>query len=483
MASTAEMSKYGAIESSSLDVKETQISNDGKLQSNVQIYGLVALLCAASISEGYDLGVVNGAIVQIQEHFEFESHQVGYIVAVAPFCAFFGALLHGSLADHFGRRVGLVSAVVFLFVGPLVMASATSLSTLLIGRMLCGLGIGGGMLVVTIYVAELTPSSQRGRLVACQEVALNFGMVCGFLMSWILLGIPDDWRWMLMVGSILPLPLIVVLIAVYASGGADDAFLPETPRWLAQQGRFESAYQVLEKYHGSHEASIQITELRAESEQKEEFISWGAILCAWSNAPLMRMLLTGILVASGEMICGGTSIAYYSSAIMKDDLGKTAAYFVTVIIGLVRLSGVIIATLAIDHVGRRTLLLASASVMLVACMWVGVTAHFHSTVVWMLPVGLCLMMLGFVMGLGTVSLVYISEIFPTRVRQKGMVLCMFWCRLGGASCAMAYPILIDRYGISVTFFLQAGVNFVLLSLIGLMVKETKGLSLEQTYKL
>jgi len=393
-------------------------------------------------------------------------------------------LLHGALADHFGRRMGLVSAVAFLFAGPLVMATASGLNLLIVGRMLVGIGIGGGMLVVTIYVAELAPASQRGRLVACQEVALNFGMVTGFCMGWLLLGSANDWRWMLVLGSILPLPLMAVLLAVFFSGAPDNAFLPETPRWLAQRGRLESARQVLEKFHGPDGATGKLKELQEEcNKEQEEFISWGEILCAWGNGPLLRMLLTGILVACGEMICGGTSIAYYSSTIMKDDLGKSTAYLATILMGVVRLTGVILATLAIDHAGRRTLLLSSASVMMTACIWIAFTARYHVGVAWMLPAGLCLMMLGFVMGLGTVSLVYISEIFPTRIRQKGMVICMFWCRLGGAVCAMAYPILIDHHGVSATFLWQAAINFVLLSLIWLMVRETNGLSLEQAYKL
>merc|ERR1719272_1277987 len=183
------------------------------------------------------------------------------------------------------------------------------------------------------------------------------------------------------------------------------------------------------------------------------------------------------------MICGGTSIGYYSSSIMADSLGKSAAFFATVIMGVVRLAGVILAALLMDHAGRRTLLLSSATVMTIACIWVAFAARHHAGVVWMLPAGLWLMMLGFVMGLGSVSLVYISEIFPTRLRQKGMVICMFWCRLAGSSSALAYPILVDGYGIDVTFFLQAIVNFVLLCLLWFMVRETKGLSLEQAYKL
>jgi len=462
----------------------TEMSSLSARSSHVNFQYLVALLCTATISEGYDLGVMNAAIVQIQEDFGFDSSQVGLIIAITPAATFFGALAQGALADAYGRRMGLLSAIAFLFTGPLIMAFSSDIVGLVLGRGLCGFGIGGGLLVVTIYIAEIAPAGKRGQLVACQEVALNFGMVLGFLMGWVLVGTKHDWRWMLMLGSLLPMPLIVSLLAIYATGATDTAFLPETPRWLTQRKRFESAALVLERFMGSVEATMKMEELREECENaKEDFISWSEILCAWGNGPLMRMLLTGILVAVGEMICGGPSIGYYSNLVLTPSMGKSAAFFATLLIGVVRFIGVVLATFLMDDAGRKTLLMSSALVMTVACVWVAWTARYHVGEVWMLPAGLCLMMLGFVMGLGSVSLVYISEIFPTRIRQKGMVICMFWCRVGGASSALMYPILIEDHGIPTTFVLQAGINFVLFCLIWLTVRETTGLSLEEAYKL
>merc|ERR1719389_121401 len=124
---------------------------------------------------------------------------------------------------------------------------------------------------------------------------------------------------------------------------------------------------------------------------------------------------------------------------MTEEIGKSEAYFATVIMGIVRLIGICFACASMDHIGRRPLLLSSASVMTIACIWVGVSVQYHIAVSFMLPAGFCLMMLGFVMGCGSVSLVYISEVFPTRIRGKGMVICMAWCRLTGMCSAMAYP--------------------------------------------
>lgn len=483
---SAEKAKYGSFGDacSAHDAEKLSVETAPTERLNGCFLGLVALLCTATVAEGYDMAVLNAAIVQIRDRFELDAAQTGLIVAVTPASTFFGALLQGGLADRFGRRVGLVFAVTFLMWGPLAMAFAGDLGSLVVGRAISGLGIGGGFMVITLYIAELAPTSHRGRLVACQEVALNVGMVIGFFMGWLLLGVPHDWRWMLLFGAVLPFPLAIALLAVFAVGLPDDAFLPETPRWLTQRMRFSSALTVLERYQSKEDAAKNMRELREECEKAdEEFISWGAILCAWGNGPLLRMLMAAIVVAVGEMICGGTSVAYYSNSIMNEHMGKAAAFGATVIMGAVRLGGVSFAALMMDNIARRTLLLTSASVMTVACIWVGLVARYQFAIAWMLPAGLCLMMLGFVIGLGSVSLVYISEVFPTRIRGKGMVICMAWCRLIGMCSAMAYPLLIERHGVSTTFFLQAAINFGLLCLLWNVVHETKGLSLEQAYKL
>lgn len=453
-----------------------------KRDTQTRLWALVILLCLATLGEGYDLGVLNGAIVRIKEHFGLSPREVGLVVAITPLSTLVGAAVHSIIADEFGRRLALFVTVILLMVGPLTMACGVEMYTILLGRSICGAGIGGGLLVVTMMITEISPTGDRGRLVACLEVALNLGMVFAFFIGWLLVGTQNDWRWMLGVGCFLPMPLACILLGIYCLGAADDAVIPETPRWLAKQGRFESVKQVLERYQDADEARSKFLELQALSQKDDDFITWSAILYPSKDKSLRKMMAVCTLVAVGEMICGATSIAYYSNSIMQEELGMSAAYFATIIIGVVRVLGVLVATISVDYIGRRTLLLASAFVMTFACVWTSVFAHLGTEPL-MVPVGLSLMMLGFVIGCGSVSLLYISEVLPTRVRGKGMAICMFWCRLAGSCSAMAYPILVDCCGICVTFFLQGIVNLALFLLILFLVPETKGLSLEEVHRL
>merc|ERR1719352_1907852 len=126
-----------------------------------------------------------------------------------------GSLLGGDMADFCGRRLTLICTVLLLISGPLIMALAQHIWVLLVGRCIVGIGMGCGLVTVTMYIAELGPAKSRGRFVACQEVALNIGLLLGYFSSWLLVGRPNDWRWMIALGAIIPMLLAGSLLILY----------------------------------------------------------------------------------------------------------------------------------------------------------------------------------------------------------------------------------------------------------------------------
>jgi len=167
---------------------------------------------------------------------------------------------------------------------------------------------------------------------------------------------------------------------------------------------------------------------------------------------------------------------------MAQLMSKDAAFFGTVLMGLVKLVVMIAALMVIDSVGRRCLLLASALVMVASCVWVAVTFHLqaHSLLV---VGGFMLYMAGFSIGFGPVTFVYCTEIFPTRLRGKAFGLVMSGSRILAALCTLLLPLLTEATTVTTTFSVLAAINTVVLSLVWLYVPETMRLDPEKMHSI
>ena len=131
-----------------------------------------------------------------------------------------------------------VSAAVGFILGIFIMILSHSLETLMVGRVFVGWGIGIGLSIDPLFIAEITPPQHRGMLVTWSEIAINVGVVFGFATSLFLSGLDDgiEWRVMFLLGAILPTLMIIVVFTI----------MPESPRWLVQQGRHADALAILQ---------------------------------------------------------------------------------------------------------------------------------------------------------------------------------------------------------------------------------------------
>jgi MFS family permease len=163
----------------------------------------------------------------------------------------FGALSAQYVSDTYGRRkTFLVAATGFIF-GVVITGIAQTYSVLMLGRMLVGLGVGVGLAIDPLYIAEISPAKHRGELVTWSEIALNVGIVLGFSMSIILAPIADgtEWRWMFFAGTIMPIVMIALVLKV----------MPESPRWLVSKGRETEAFEILQTIYPKGERVDLIT--------------------------------------------------------------------------------------------------------------------------------------------------------------------------------------------------------------------------------
>lgn len=436
-----------------------------------RLWILVGFLCFAVLGEGYDFGVLNGALVRIQDEFDYNSIEVATIVTSTPLSIIPGALIAGWMADSCGRWWTLIWCVALLLLGPIAMALAPNLYLLVAGRALTGCGIGTGFVVVSMYIAEMTPSHLRGQFVSVLDVALNVGILLGYIANWALLGIDNDWRWMIALGSI-----ITILLIIFIACG----FVPESPRWLLQHGRREEAFGVLKSYVGEQHAKESIDAFAHGA--PAAFVPWRRLLCPWGDVKLLRMLSAGVAVAAGQTICGYLIVLYYSSKVMKRVMDERTAFKYTVIMGAVKAAVAVVVVVGIDRVGRRPALLASTVGCLLGCVWIA-TAFSYGSSPLLVAAGFWLFNAGFSLGFGPVTFVYITEIFPTELRAKAVGLCLFGSRTIGVLSTFSFPLLTEGIGVSWTFSIMAAMNVFLFGVIWLTVRETKGCSLEDSDKI
>lgn len=247
---------------------------------------------------------MSGAKVRIKQDFKLSDSRVETLVGILSIISAFGGVTAGQLADWLGRRRTVALANLVFLVGALGMALAPNYGLLFVGRVVTGVGVGAGMMVGPLYTAELAPKHLRGALVSFSEISINIGILAGYLVAYLCydMAVHVGWRVMLGLGALLP---AVMLIALF--------WMPESPRWLLQNGRTTDARMVLRRCYQSEE-EVDATITMIEEEKSTELSwrqQWAAILRP--SSVTRQMLLVGLGVAFYQQASGCDAAVYYVS--------------------------------------------------------------------------------------------------------------------------------------------------------------------------
>lgn len=432
----------------------------------------------ASLAEGYDIGVVSGAVVLFREELHLANWQVGLSLGAFPACVAISAPLAGQLADKIGRKGAMIVACVLLTVGALLMAFAPGFEMLLLGRMVAGSGTGTGLTAVTAYMSEVAPSQERGFYGSLEELFVNIGNVVGYLANFTLLGVPNDWRWMLGLGAVPAFLVLVTLLLPESFTG-----VPESPRWLAQAGKLEEARAVLMVLlHGDKREVDEAFEAWSEEARLEGDIpDWPTTLEAFLGSR-RRMALAGVGCGALNNFTG-IQLMMVTTTLLLTGAGmeKRQAMWTTIWLGVIKAAVMLfVALFVLDRWGRRPLLCTSAMVCAGAAIVGGVGAHMaFASWDWLEICGLCLFMTGYSLGLGPVPWVYMPEVLESRFRAKGCALGISLSRCSGATHIFLFPIVFPLVGAFGMFSFLLVVNLIALAYVAAFCPETKQKSLEQ----
>jgi sugar porter (SP) family MFS transporter len=430
--------------------------------------GRVSLIAGlGGILYGFDMGIIAAVLVFVRESFALSTRMEEIVVSVVLIGAMSGAIAGGSIADRIGRRSTLVWGGIIFLIGSLLAFWSPDVTILIGARGLLGIAIGFTSVTAPVYVSELAPPHSRGLLIGLYQFALTIGIVLADLVGYWLAG-QHAWRTMFGLGAV---PAAFFLALIFT--------LPESPRWLFAQNRLAEMQSVLSSYTDAAGANLLIEEIRTALAIPVEQ-RWSEL---WK--PAVR---TSLFIAVGftvlQQVTGINTIIYYGPRIfaLAGITSNRSAIFATLLVAVTNMLATIIALVLVDRVGRKPLLYAGVSGM-TACL-IMLAYSFHTPTAFGAAPGLvatvCLMVYitCFAFSMGPIAWILVSEVFPLRVRGRGVAAASLGSGASNFLVSMTFLSLINAAGSSVTFLIYAAFCVLTLLFVRFIVPETAGRELE-----
>ncbi|PRY11259.1 sugar porter (SP) family MFS transporter [Pontibacter ummariensis] len=415
---------------------------------------------------GFDTAVISGAERAIQEVWGLNVFEHGLTVSIALFGTVIGALLGGIPSDKLGRKKTLFWIAVFYFVSAVGSALATGWYAFLFFRFLGGLGVGASSVTAPLYITEISPAKSRGRLVALFQFNIVFGILIAFLSNYLIGGTGEnDWRWMLGTEA---LPAIGFLIGVL--------FVPESPRWLIlKKDRVQEAKETLQAANPEADVEQTVREIIASAHVDERQPAE-----AFFSKRYSRPITLAVLFAFFNQLSGINAIIYYAPRIFEmTGLGTSSALLSSVGVGVVNFLFTLLALNFIDRFGRRTLMFIGSVGLIVTLGLVSYAFFSQNFTGYSVPIYLFVYIAFFAFSQGAVIWVFISEIFPNKVRAYGQATGSFTHWILAALVAFVFPYIAETLGGGLTFLIFCVMMILQLLFVWRMMPETKETSLEE----
>ena len=422
---------------------------------------------------GFDTAVISGTTESLKEVFHLDDAGLGWTVGIALLGTILGALIAGKPADKFGRKPTLFAIGILYVIGALGTALTSNLVAFDIFRFLGGIGVGAASVCAPIYTAEVSPPAVRGRLVGLVQFNIVFGILLAYLSNYIIVSTMSAdvaWRWMF---GVMALPAAIFLALLFT--------VPETPRWLMSVGRDAEGEEVARR----------LATTNAEADQVIHDIH--SALNAAENAPNVpfftrghaKVILLAFTIAMFNQLSGINAVLYYAPEVMRQAGAATnTAFLMSVGVGAMNLVATMAALTVIDKIGRRKLMLVGSIGYIISLgflSWVMFyyAGHYDATSSWLVLAGLMVFIAAHAFGQGAVIWVFISEIFPNRIRGRGQALGSLTHWVFAWITSTAFPAVIAVLGGGVAFGIFAVCMVAQLIWVIRVMPETKGVPLEE----
>lgn len=425
---------------------------------------LSALIAAlGGLLFGLDTAVISGTTASLTKYFALTPLSLGFTVSSGLLGTILGTVISGYGADSFGRRYCLRLAAIAYVLSAIGCAVSTNWPLLISFRVVGGLGIGASSVLAPMYIAEIAPANRRGRLVAIFQLNIVLGILLAYASNYVigLLALGAwEWRWEL--GSTaIPAAVFLSLLVL----------IPESPRWLVKQTRNDEARVVLERI-GEADPTSQIDRI-ANTWADEKCRAGTVLFSARNRKPIFLAIAMGVFC----QLSGINAVLYFLNDVFAGaGLTAVSGSLRGIIIGFTNLVFTILAMACIDRFGRRFLLISGSVLMAITLTLIGHFLQAGTGPMWLLVL-LMAYCAAFSFSEGTVMWVYISELFPLDVREKGQGLGSTAHWIANAVISTIFPVALS-VSKSLPFYFFASMMALQFLVVLLFFPETKGRSLE-----
>ena len=389
------------------------------------LFSIVLVAVIGGLLFGYDTAVISGAEKGLQAFFQSASDFTytdgwhGFTTSSALIGCIIGAFLSGWMASSLGRKKSLFCAGIMFFLSALGsyypefmffhkgVATKGLLVAFNLYRVLGGIGVGLASALCPMYIAEVAPANKRGTLVSWNQFAIIFGQLVVYFVNFLIIrshaNDPQvvEWTnsigWRLMfVSECVPAGLFALLILL----------VPETPRFLALNGKDEKALEVLSNINGEAKGREILAEIKATAVEKtEKLFSYG-----W------MVIFIGCMLSVFQQAIGINAVLYFAPRIFES-MGVSNNMLFTVIMGVINISFTLVAVFTVEKLGRKPLLITGSLGMAAGALGVALS-NVMTLPAFIAPLSIMVYSACFMFSWGPICWVYISELFPNTIRSQ-----------------------------------------------------------------
>jgi len=442
------------------------------MSNNKYLYWTTFVAINGGLLFGLNMAGISGAVDMIKGQFSLTDSGLGTVAALLTFGCLIGALFTGSFTEKYGRKKVMVTTAVLYIISALGCALSESSTMLIIFRVLSGLAVGGTSVVAPMYISEIAPAKNRGRLVSFNQFAITIGIVLAYIFDYFLIGLGENaWRYMLVVPAVFGVLYLIFLLAKF----------PESPRWLLAHGRKEEAIKVLGSIGGTTLVNEELPEMERTllAEQKKDKMSFGELFKGKTG----KIVLIGTLIAALQQITGINAVIMFAPDIFQAAGSvKSDSIMQAMIVGMVNFLMTIVALWLVDKKGRKTLLLWGAVGMIISLAYLSYEFTKPVQNGFGVMAALLVYISFFAASFAPVMWVIISEIYPNRIKGVAMSFSTAVSWLCTFLTVYFAPIIHGALGLQYLFGIFGVFSIIAFVFVKFWIPETKGKSLEQIEK-